>query len=342
MTGYEVLNPAGLRSERATPGLDCSVDPRAGLKTMFVDIVQQDRIDAGQFPALRPVFLKPHGIAHGTLTVRRDADPSLRCGIFAGERWPVWLRFSSDTVPQAPDFRTTLGVAMKVFGVPGPKLIGDPDDVTFDLIFQNHDVFFVDTARDMCAFIRAVVVDRDVEAYLAEHPETAAILDAMAKPEPSVLAAHYWSLLPIGFGGTYAKLSLTPSLELPPLADAPGDPNFLAADLAARLKAGPAHFALSVQLRTHPVTMPLDSATVPWDTALSPFLPLADLVIDRQDILAGSQATFGENLSFNMWRVTPEHSPAGTIAEARRAVYSAAATLRRRVNGVPDSEPKEP
>lgn len=323
-----------------SPSIDCDKDPGLNLKTMFVDMIQQGRLDAGQMPALRPVFLKPHGIARGRLTVRKDADPNLRCGLFAGDSWPVWLRFSSDTVPQVPDYKTTLGIGMKLMGVDGSTLFGAPEDKTFDLIFQNHDVFFVDTAKDMCAFIRAIVVERDLDAYLAAHPNTTAILDAMAKPEPSVLATRYWTLLPMAFGMGHAKLSLTPCLSLPQLTQAPNDPDFLAADLSARLATGPARFTLSVQRQSDPDTMPLDAATVAWDETVSPFQPLADLEIAMQDITAPDQQELGENLSFNMWRVTPEHAPAGSIAGVRRQVYADAASLRRQTNGVSEAEPQ--
>jgi hypothetical protein len=72
------------------------------------------------------------------------------------------VRFSSDTVPTSPDLKTTCGIAIKLFGVPGPKLLApDEDATTHDFLLQNHDVFFVDTARDMCEFTEAGVVHGD-------------------------------------------------------------------------------------------------------------------------------------------------------------------------------------
>ena len=46
---------------------DCDTDPIGCLKNMFVDRVQFGRIEQGQCPARRPVFLRLHGGAHGTL-----------------------------------------------------------------------------------------------------------------------------------------------------------------------------------------------------------------------------------------------------------------------------------
>src|SRR4051794_18264284 len=172
--------PPGDRA--AAPPVDCAADPIASLKAMFVDVIMGQRIAAGQDPALRPVFLKPHGVAGATFTVRPDLPEELRVGIFAGTAYRAWVRFSSDTVPTAPDLKTTCGIAIKLFGVDGPKLLTpDEDAPTHDLLAQNHDVFFVDTARDMCEFTKAGVVDGDYGPYLAAHPTTARILDEMSK-----------------------------------------------------------------------------------------------------------------------------------------------------------------
>lgn len=330
----------------AGPGpatVDCGADPIGSLVTMFVTMVQGGRIARGQCPALRPVFLKPHGVARGTFRVRPDLPADLKTGLLAGDEYPAWVRFSSDTLPTLSDFKTTLGVAVKLFDVPGAKIFGNPQDTTFDLILQNFDVFFVDTAADMCAFTKAGVVDGDYGPYLAAHPETAKLLDEMAKPVASTLATAYWSCLPFGFGAKrFVKYKLDSAIDAEALAAAPSDPTYLAADLRQRLKAGEARFRFSIQFSSDPKTMPLDKATVRWDEAVSPPVHVADLILPQQDIDARGQARYGENLSWNIWRVTEDHRPVGSIAEVRRVVYAASAEQRRNVNGVPDGEPAAP
>lgn len=325
--------------------VDCSSDPIASLVKMFVEITQGDRIKRGQSPAMRPVFLKPHGIAAGEFVVREDLPPELQIGLLGkpGVTFPAWVRFSSDTVSTVGDFQTTLGIGIKLFGVRGPKLLDDPEDTTFDLILQNSEVFFLDRATDMCAFTKAGVIDRDYDKYLDAHPETRALLDAMAKPVGSVLATSYWSCLPFRFGSnTYAKYKLEPLLSVEQPSSRPDDPTYLAADLAARLKQASARFRFMIQLRKNPDQMPLDRATVAWSEELSPPIHVADLVLHMQDVTARGQAEYGENLAMNIWRVTKEHEPVGSLADARRAVYAASAEQRRDVNGIPVGEPDEP
>ena len=79
--------------------MDCGTYPVENLKHMFVDIVQKKRIDAGERPALRTVFHKVHGAAHGVLRMRPDVPEQLRVGLFALRELPAWVRFSSDIPP---------------------------------------------------------------------------------------------------------------------------------------------------------------------------------------------------------------------------------------------------
>lgn len=321
---------------------NCDDDPDGKLKQMFVDIVQTRRIKQGQTPARRPVFLKPHGVACARFEIRPDLPKDLRVGVFASKEkeLPAWVRFSSDTIPTNPDLKTTCGVGIKLFNVPGQKLLGDGN--TQDFILQNHDVFFVDTAEDMCEFTKAGVVQGDYDPYLDSHPVTKKILAEMEKIELSVLTATYWSVLPYAFGkDRYVKYKLEPEQ----IAD--GEPpldvnDYLANDLALRLRTGEARFKFMVQLRTNDETMPLDAATVRWSETESEPIHVATLILPRQDVRALGQANYGENLAFNPWHCLPEHEPAGSISQARRLVYASSATERRNVNGVTTREPDEP
>jgi hypothetical protein len=329
----------GIAKDKHT--VDCGRDPVGSLVQMFVQMVQEGRIKKGQCPALRPVFLKAHGVARGVFRVHPDLPGDLRVGIFAGEEFPAWVRFSSDTLPTTSDYKTTLGIGIKLFGTPSPKIFDAAQDTTFDFILQNSDIFFVDTAADMCAFTKAGVVDGDYGLYLVAHPDTARILDDMAKPVASVLATSYWSGIPFSFGPKrYVKYKLEPMLELNLPSDVPTDPDYLAADLEHRLKNGTATFRFHVQFQANSA-MPLDKATVRWPESESKPIPVADLVLFQQDVTGRGQQAYGENLSYNVWRVTQEHVPVGSIAEARRVVYAASANLRRNVNGIPNGEPAE-
>lgn len=306
------------------------------LEEMFVEMGQKTRIEKGQKPAERAVFRKQHGIAYGTFTVKKDIRPAFKVGIFAGDSYECAVRFSSDTTPTSPDLHSTLGLGLKLFGVPGPKLLGEGTNA--DFIFQNIDRFFARDAKQMCSFTTAGVVDRDYDSYINSHPELAEILDAMGKPEASCLSAGYWAILPFRLG----KKHIVKYRLVPVDADrgAPfDDKNYLALDLQRRLRTKAATFRFEIQLRTDGATMPLDDAQAVWSVEESPYVCIAELHLPQQDIRATGQPEFGAGLAFNIWRTLPEHEPLGSIAEVRKTVYAASAEVRKQANGGQFLEP---
>ncbi|SLN32396.1 L-lysine 6-oxidase [Roseovarius litorisediminis] len=313
---------------------DCANHPTERLEEMFVTLIQGERIRRGQNPALRTVFLKQHGVACGMFEPLEDLPEDMKVGVFGQGTMPCWVRFSSDTQPDSPDLHTTMGIGIKLFGVQGGTLMGAED--TADFILQNHDVFFVDNAQEFCEFTTAGVVDRDYPAYLRRHKKTARILNEMQKSEASCLTANYWAILPFGFGKErYVKY------RLEPVAVAAGEPsegnNYLADDLARRLRQGEAKFAFQLQFREG--NEPLDKATERWK---GEWQTVAHLRLPQQDICARGQGEYGEHLSFNIWRTPEEQKPQGSIADARRVVYQGSADQRRRANGVGLDEPTTP
>jgi hypothetical protein len=323
---------------------DCSVNATAHIEEMFVDLIQRERIARGQKPALRTVFLKQHGVAYGWFRPVKDLPSEDKIGTFAHGDLPCWVRFSSDTQPTSPDLHSTLGVGIKLFGMPGPNLMGDSD--TADFIMQNIDVFFVDNAAEFCEFTTAGVIDGDYPAYLRRHPKVARILDEMEKPEASCLTADYWAILPFKFGTDKHGKPRYVKYRLEPIAPGDGgqeagepfdDANYLGLDLSSRLLRGEATFRFMIQERIG--DEPLDQASVRWK---GPWRHVADLMLPSQDIAQRGQADYGENLAFNIWRTPAEQEPQGSIAAARRVAYQGSADQRRLANGVTLTEPENP
>src|SRR6185369_2739256 len=147
---------------------------------MFVSYFQGTDLAQGADPATRPVFLRLHGAAHGSFLVKEDLPEELRVGVFGQKReYPVWVRFSSDVQPGFPDLRGTVGIGIKLFGVSGRKIMAPEEDATTqDFVLQNYDVFFVDTAKDMCEFTCAAL-NGQYDSYVKDHPVTGEILAAM-------------------------------------------------------------------------------------------------------------------------------------------------------------------
>jgi hypothetical protein len=247
------------------------------------------------------------------------------------------MRWSSDAPPDTPDQKNnTLGLAIKLFGVKGTTLASDdPEASTADLIFQNSDIFFVNNVQEMCA------ISADFDGFLSNHKLSAMILVEMAKEEASLLAAQYWSAHPYALGDAIVKYRLLPH---PPqiTASAGASPNYLAEDLKRRLGETVAGFLVQAQRFVDDSVTPVDRATVRWEPSISPFVSIARLDIDVQDIDAEGQAAYGESLAFSPWRTVHENRPLGSLADARRITYPSSAALRRSLNGQPMREPTTP
>jgi hypothetical protein len=323
------------------PCFDCATMSTERLVEMFVGMVQKRRIALGQKPAQRPVFRKLHGVAHARFEVAPSLPRKMRVGIFAHDTLDAWLRFSSDTSPTDPDLESTLGIGIKLFGVPGRNALGEEGD-TADFIMQNFPVFFVDTAKDMCEFTYAGVVGGNYDPYLATHPKTAKILHDMAKVEGSVLTTAYWAILPFRLGGELVKYRLDPETKPQNVPDDSTD--YLAVDMENRLAEREYRFRFMIQRRTNPRTMPLDKAMVEWPVSESRYIHAATLVIPRQDIGKRGQGDYGQDLAYNIWRVPEANAPAeeSSIAVVRREVYKASAGVRHTANGQTLEDPPEP
>ncbi|MGS0742156.1 LodA/GoxA family CTQ-dependent oxidase [Glaciimonas sp. GG7] len=309
------------------------------LTEMFVDMGQENRIKLGQRPAERSVFRKLHGVASARLVMEKTIPEDLKVGVFAHESLQAWVRFSSDTQPTSPDLASTIGIGIKLFGVPGPKALGDDGD-TADFIMQNYPVFFVNNAKEMVEFTYAGVVKKDYPSYLKTHPKTADILNKMEKVEGSVLTSTYWAILPFQSGeGRYVKFRLDPVTAPENVPNEAGD--YLAQDMNRRLKKKEYKFNFMVQRRAND-GMPLDEATVEWSELESPFIHVATLIVPQQDIEMRGQAEYGQGLAFNIWRVPVAQTPVGSIAEARKMAYAAGANKRHEANGQGLQDPSKP
>jgi hypothetical protein len=321
------------------PGDELDPAVAQGIGDLFEGLVNQ-RHPPGTTDVKRAVFLKPHGCAKATFTVAEDLPDAVRVGLFAtpGPR-DAWVRLSSDTVPATSDLKNnTIGFAVKVLGVPGRKVLaGEEAATTHDFLTQNHHVFFVDTAQEFLEFTQAIF-NGSFNQWLAAHPTTGAILNAMKHPVPNVLGSTYWSTTPYRLGEGYAKYKVRPCAPLPEeAAPAPNDKNYLQARLERDTQANGACFELQVQPRVGD-EMPLDQATVAWSEETSPPVTVATIKVEPQDLRANAATC--ENLSFTAWHALPEHRPVGSVNKARGIVYKRLADLRRGRNNVPMTEPE--
>lgn len=284
---------------------------------------------------------KSHGLVHITFEVRPDLPDYLRQGLFAKPAtYDGVIRFSLGAGgPNSYDVLPNVhGAAIKLFNVPGTKLLpGDEESTDHDFLLANDDVFFFDKIEQMILFGK-----RDFGGLIRSQPQAPLrIIKALAKVLKSPLTTEYFSQVPYRFGDYAAKYSLIPAYALfgkralgPVPAINPFDRDYLQHSLETTLQqdVGLEHFAFCVQLRNNGEKFdggePIEDPTVHWKgrrqlLALVHCKPLNGRKLNESD---------GEALSFNPWRVLGKHQPLSWVGRARKIIYPADFTWRTKQN----------
>lgn len=289
----------------------------------------------------RALHAKQHAGLRATFTVLPNLPAPARQGLFAKPaEYRAYVRLSNGAGIVQPDRTPDLrGLAVKVLGVDGPKVLGDAR--TQDLLFIDSPTVPFRTPDEFVTFVTAVSppgggfgrVLREVGLFRSVG--LLASLARTAKGRPRSLADRvYYTAAAISFGPYAARLALFPLTEVPAEPGASSAPDYLRDRIAATVAKLPLEYELRAQFFTGPET-PIEDSNVPWP---SPFVPVARLRIEKQDPSsdAGRRLdAFVESLSFNPWHALVEHRPLGIVMRARKHAYYASIQARKAA-GEPD------
>jgi hypothetical protein len=291
---------------------------------------------------------KTHGLVRGTVTIRDDLPAAYRKGVFAvAKTYPAWVRFSGPGPdwPRDIDDVGFVSCAIKLMGVPGPKLLDD-ETATQDFLSICTPTFVTPDTRAN-AKLQAWILKGRPLFYFTE-PGDSHLLDGLMqswwnKTQSNPLGERYWSCVPYLLGDGQAMMysvypRSTVPRAIPRLPLRPPD-NYLRDNMVRTLATQDVDFDIMLQLQTDAFRMPIENAAVRWPEKLSPFVPAARLHIPRQTFATPEQLAFADNLSFNPWHCVPEHRPLGNQSRARRLMYAELSRYRQRMNGKPHIEP---
>jgi len=307
----------------------------------------------------RDAHARTLGCALATFQVNPVAD-RFRRGLFATPNtYKAWIRYSSGSTglqsSWKPDAR---GMAIKVLGVPGEKLLeGQKDATTQDFLMINNPVFFIPNVRQYAQATAFQAANKQFTYFAADRNgftwnffrwrlrEFRIGLDILKFPPKNLLSIAYYSMTAYKLGQEqYVKYSARPAVcaaggSVPGWWPGFGS-NALSDQLARELKTGPAFcFDLMAQAQAPGKNMPVEDPTIEWREQDSPFVPVARIELDRQDIAPQMNNGFCENLSFMPWHALPEHEPVGGLNRVRKAVYQSISSYRRCRNGLDFGEP---
>jgi hypothetical protein len=326
-------------------------DGEAAIASAIADrIAAQVRADAKtDGTARRDAHAKAHGCVHAVFAVADELPESFQRGVFQkGRRYASWLRFSNGSGRIQNDaVGDGRGMAIKLTGVPGPKL--SPDEKgTQDFLLIDHPVFFVRNAADYPAAQAALGPHGSIFGFLFpswnplrwrfHEARIGRAIQARKMSDP--LNGRYWSMTPYLMGdGQVVKFSARPCTTSTDAAAETKSPDRLREAMEERLRSHGACFDFFAQPRGDLVAMPVEDPTVEWSEDASPPVRVARITIPDQRFEGAAQTRFCENLSMNPWHSVPEHRPLGGINRVRRVVYAAISTLRHALNASPAKEP---
>jgi hypothetical protein len=301
--------------------------------------------------ARRDAHPKAHGCVKAQFHVLETLPDRLAKGIFSpGKTYQAWIRFSNGSSdPTRPDIKKDArGMAIKVLGVPGKKLLEDEGQAdTQDFILINNPVFFANDPARYLSFMRDANSDRFYPKlfipFALGAKGTRIALETKSKRISNPLQTRYWSMVPyqLGIGSDRDAVKYSArgcSATMDPMPDKPGR-DFLRDALRNTLQKGDACMELLVQPRTSS-SMDVEDSMTEWKEAQSPFYPVATIRIPQQIFDTPDQNEFCEELSFSPWHALPEHKPLGVTNRLRKVIYDHISRVRHEMNSTERQEPR--
>jgi hypothetical protein len=311
--------------------------------------------EKGRGPARRDAHAYDNGCVRAIFQVDENLREELCQGVFVrGRQYQAWIRFSNGNSEPRPRWMfDARGMAIKLTGVPGAKLMDD-EKHTQDFILISHPRFFVDDLKryknTLVAFLRGGYIDQLVVALTKLWPLEAwfafrANWNFMYNP----LYQQYWSMTPYRFGVDPKKKFAVKYTAKPRLHD---KPNILSRQLSRlgwnfslkeemnkTLAGNEVWFDFYIQPFVDESRTPIENSKKLWREADSKPERLGTIIIPIQDCMSPEQAVFCENLSFSPWHSLPEHRPLGLVNRVRKVAYREISKLRHDLNDAPRREP---
>jgi catalase len=281
--------------------------------------------------------------------VRSDLPKHLQVGLFQpGIAYEAMVRFSNARGEVLSDLsKDQRGIAVRMKTDPAERLSPKEDSNIQDFLMTNTPISF---ARNPVQFIEVGeilldgiggVVPKLVKKY--GFKEARRILSVFLEPVISFKPLQmntYWSRTSYKFGDTSMRFLLRPSEGMKTLSagaqlfgllrslirgGAQKD-HYLREKLREALQEGDVCFDFCIQPFVDEKKTPIEQAYIEWKETDSPPIPLATLIIPKQDLDPQLQEDM-EHMAFSPWN-TQEFTPLGLINLARKTVYDASALHR--------------
>jgi len=315
---------------------------------------------------MRDVHPKAHGLVNARFRVLPESAFSafesktgidLRRGVFRqpGREFEAVIRFSSSNKrPQSDTKPDGRGIALKLRAVEGealelPRVAGAADEPVAltgdggaaeqDFILLNGPAFFAKDAAEMVEASELEARDAFPGAFFVGRTAGFMALLAMAQNQAnSPLDLTYFSQTPYALGEHVVKYRVRRKDGRPypqKLNGSDGLRRALATEFDELAADGIIVLEFAVQVAFASDDFLVDDATQVWREDVSPFLPVAEVILQKQVVGTDENIRLADGLAFNPFQGLVAHEPLGSINRARGAVYEVSRKLRREFSAVP-------
>lgn len=251
------------------------------------------------------------------------------------------------------------GMAIKLYNVPGKRLDPKDGERSQDFLMINQPVFAFANVEDYEAISQVIFEDKEnprrffarlqspdpavrkraaTTLGIVQRVKSLACPPSFQPPPLSPLDNRYFSAAPFLFGdGRVMKFAATPVNPMSgQLGQAVNDPDYLRSALVKRMQEAGGKdicFDFQVQVRSAEslagkIESDIEDVCTLWDEAQYPFVTVARITIQPQDVTSSDRREACERLFYTPWHGLEDHRPLGGINRMRQKVYDASAERR--------------
>jgi len=309
----------------------------------LISQLRNDYVNKGK-RVFRDAHPRGIGCVAATFTVNKDLPAQFQTGVFAqaGASYDAIIRFSSSLGPVGDHTGDARGFAIKLFGVPGTKLLSDqPNATTVDFLHIDAPFFPAVNTHDFAGIVKIKSNPKSIGSFLLENPIVHALelknLVALSTANPnngkSLAERQFYSQVPYLLQGSTINIPTKfTSRPCSAVAHLPlnGSDTELRDDLQYRLNQGPLCYQFAVQF--YQPGLKVEDATNVWGENKVPFTNFATITIPQQNFMTDAKLHYCDALSFHPWHTLAQHQPLGNINRARRTIYEAISKYRHEQN----------
>jgi hypothetical protein len=293
-----------------------------------------------QFGNGRALHRKQLLAAKARLEVLGNLPEYAKIGLFKEQKnYEAFIRLSNGGLEiKADSIADIRGFAIKILGLKGEGAMGgEVQSQSFLLI--NQEAFSSTKSADFVELVGAVAGgNKELLKFLFKKfgffgmvGKMIQVAKTFGKPFTGCATEKFYSAVPISCGEYACKVRILPISNEKVNPNAKND---WGADFKQRIAERDLEFELQLQFFVDDKLTPIEDASIVWQEKDSPYIPVAKLIIPKQDL----ETEEGKNLQkqaeegiFDPWVALKEHRPLGDVMRARKHVYFASQKNRKAV-----------